>query len=379
MTALPALLTGLSCGGDGGAPPTGPGPAAPGAPRPPEPTSADLTVQPTSIREDAGPTTLTVTATWAGEGTRTTATAIALAVDGGTATDADYTATTATLMIAAGRAGGTATLTFTPRSDNELEGAETVTVNGTAAGVSIRGAEITINDPPVAVFFAMDRLELPEGESREVIVHYQVADLAAPLDLAVSTLAGSASEEDFRVSAEDIRLPAGRLVSGQAVISLAALADRTVTEGAETLTVRFVSPTDAEASLVALGRDLEVVILDRGRPCSGVTVWGDAPEWRHSVRHATLFVEWENDSAGSFAWAGPYYDDENDPENRLRTPLLEVNVAEWRVETTPDATRHTLEIEWPPFLAASLVFRSDAGGCEMPALACSATRCELRP
>ena len=375
--ALPVLLTTLSCGGDGGAPPTGPAPAPPSVPRPPEPTRADLTIEPTSVREDAGPTTLTVTATLVGEGTRTTATAIALSVDKGTATAADYMATQATVTIAAGRTSGTARLTLTPVSDALLEGAETVIVTGTAHGITVESAEVTISDPPASVFFATDRLEIPEGESRDLVVHYQVADLMTPLDLGISFLPGSASEADFEAAVENIHVPAGRLMSGQIQIPVVANADRTVTEGAETLTVRFIPPLGIETSLVALGRDLEIVIVDGGNPCLAVTVWGDPPESRTSVRRATLFIEWEHGSDGGFDWAGPYYDDEDDPEDRNRTPLLEVNIAEWRVETIGGGTRHTLEIEWPPFLRAELLFRSDTGRCETPRLTCSASGCEL--
>lgn len=493
VSVLPVLLTTLSCGGDAGTPtpPTGPAPAPPSVPRPPEPTRAELTVDPTSVREDAGATTLTVTATLVGEGTRTTPTAIALSVDEGTATAADYAATQATVTIAAGRtsamarltvtpvsdallegpetvivtgtaqgitvqsavvtindppapteavltvdpptvredagttaisvtvtlkgegpwvtashialairdgtatggdyvatqatltigaqeSSGTAVLTLTPVSDTLLEGSETVVVTGMADGVTVQSAEVTINDPPVSVFFATDRLEIPEGESGELVVHYWVADLATSLDLGISFLPGSASEADFVAPVENIHIPAGRLMSGQVQIPIATTADRTVTEGAETLTVRFIPPRGIEASLVVLGQDLEVVISDRGLPCPGVVVRGDAPQRRHSARRATLVVEWLTSSDGSFDWERPYYDDEDDPENRYRTPLLEVNIAEWRVETIEGATRHTLEIEWPPFLETWLVFRSNAGACELPVLACGATRCVLR-
>ena len=116
-----------------------------------------------------------------------------------------------------------------------------------------------------------------------------------------------------------------------------------------------------------------------GSPCPGVVVRGDPPERDSSVTRATLLIDWEQPSEGGFDWAGPYYDDEGDPENRLRYPFLEVNVAEWRVAMTEDAIRHTLEIEWPPFLEVSLLFRSDTGACGMPTLACSASACELRP
>ena len=373
-SALPVLLIIPSCGGDGSSATV---PAPPGVPRPPEPTRADLTVDPTAVREDAGATTLTVTATLVGEGTRTTATAITLTVDEGTATAGDYTATQSTLMIAAGRTSGTATLTLTPVIDTALEGAETVTVNGLAHSLTVEGVEVTINDPPVVVFFAVNRLEIPEGESRDVIVHYQVADLATAWDLGISFLPDSASEVDFETVVESVQIPAGRGVSGEVAISLTALTDVAVTEGDETLTIRLVPPAAARASLVVLGSDLEVVILDRGRPCPGVAVWGDPPEWRNSVTRLTLIIEWENGSGGAFDWAGPYYDDEEEPENRSRSPLLEVNIAEWRVDMIEGATRHTLEIEWPTFLPARLVFRSDTGACKLPALVCRTTDCTL--
>ena len=120
-----------------------------------------------------------------------------------------------------------------------------------------------------------------------------------------------------------------------------------------------------------------------GRPCPGVVVRGYPPElvspyWTETYRTTTLIIEWENGSGGSFDWSGPYYDDEEYPENRRRYPLLEVNVAEWRIETTATATRHELRIEWPPFLETGLRFHSEAGACSLPALVCSRAACRLR-
>ena len=116
-----------------------------------------------------------------------------------------------------------------------------------------------------------------------------------------------------------------------------------------------------------------------GAPCPGVMVRGDPPTQQDSVNRATLLIDWEQQAGGGFDWAGPYYDDEEDPENRSLTPLLEVNVAEWRVETIEGATRHTLEIEWPPFREIGLFFRSDTSDCELPTLVCLALGCQLRP
>ena len=116
-----------------------------------------------------------------------------------------------------------------------------------------------------------------------------------------------------------------------------------------------------------------------GSPCPGAVVRGNPPERDSSVTRATLLIDWEQPSGGGFDWAGPYYDDEDDPEDRSRYPLLEVNVAEWRVETVEGATRHTLGIEWPPFLEVGLLFRSGMGACALPQLVCSGLGCELRP
>ena len=127
------------------------------------------------------------------------------------------------------------------------------------------------------------------------------------------------------------------------------------------------------------GRTLPPPLPEIGSPCPGVVVRGDPPREWQSVSRATLLIDWEQQSGGSLGWAGPYHDDEHDVENRRRTPLLEVNVAEWRVETIEGATRHTLEIEWPRFREIALHFRSDAGNCELPTLGCRASGCELRP
>ncbi len=113
-----------------------------------------------------------------------------------------------------------------------------------------------------------------------------------------------------------------------------------------------------------------------GNPCSGVVVRGEPPRGVDSVTRADLLIQWEQGSDGGFDWGSPYYDDEHDPEHRSLYPLLEINVAQWRVETVEGATRHWLSLEWPPFAAVRLLFRSDAG-CDLPALTCRAASCEL--
>ena len=116
-----------------------------------------------------------------------------------------------------------------------------------------------------------------------------------------------------------------------------------------------------------------------GEPCPGIVVRGNNPERRDSLLRTTLLVDWEQGTSGRFDWAGPYYDDEDSPARRGQYPLLEVNIADWRMEEIEGGIRHSIEIEWPPFLETGLFFRVDTGGCERRELVCGGSGCELRP
>ncbi|MCY4431770.1 MAG: hypothetical protein OXC11_15460 [Rhodospirillales bacterium] len=116
-----------------------------------------------------------------------------------------------------------------------------------------------------------------------------------------------------------------------------------------------------------------------GEPCPGIIVRGNNPERRDSLIGTTLLVDWEQGISGGFEWAGPYYDDEDSPARRGRYPLLEVNIADWRMEEIEGGIRHLIEMEWPPFLETGLFFRVDTGGCERRELVCDRSGCELRP
>ena len=116
-----------------------------------------------------------------------------------------------------------------------------------------------------------------------------------------------------------------------------------------------------------------------GEPCPGIVVRGGSPERRSSLIQMTLLVELQQGTGGRFDWTGPYYDDEDTPANRGSYPLLEVNIADWRVEDIEEGVRHSFEIEWPPFLEIGLAFSLDTGGCERRELVCGQSGCELRP
>ena len=104
-----------------------------------------LSVSPAFINESDLSASITVTATRAGA---TGAVDVALSTSGGTATDgADFTALTwPTLTIPDGSASGTATLTFTVWNDSSIEGSESLIVLGTATGLIVSDAVVTIID-----------------------------------------------------------------------------------------------------------------------------------------------------------------------------------------------------------------------------------------
>ena len=117
------------------------------------PTTITLTINPTSVSEGGGATTVDVTAAFpAGSPTFETATSVSVSVSGGTATSGtDYAAVTSfTVSIAAGETSGMGTFTFTPTEDTVAgEGNETINVSGTAAGFTFTNAVLSIADNDV--------------------------------------------------------------------------------------------------------------------------------------------------------------------------------------------------------------------------------------
>ena len=345
--------------------------------------AADITlmVMPVAVEEGGGTTRLTVTATLEA-GARGDATEVELTVSDGTATRDDYTATGAKLTIGAGTVTGTATVMLAPIEDSRLEGVETVVVRGSAGGLTVAEVEVAVVDPPVEVFFATAQLDIREGETRDLVVRYQVADLPAPWNLELSFVPGTASEADFRTAGTAVQIPSGRIVAGDIAVPLTAVSDLLFSEREETLTVGFVPPSGQGAPRTKLGGDLVITIAEAARSaCPGVAFEGSRPRRESGgVLETTLSLEVPRNLGGvGFDWVGPYYDDEDDPENRWTYPLLEVNVADWRMESTTTMTRHWFDIQWPRFLEASLRFYTEDGACDLPALVCDVSGCNERP
>ena len=109
-------------------------------------------MSPTSVSESASGTTVTVTATLGGSATLLTATAVVVSVGGGSATSGtDYAAVSDfTVTIPQETASGTATFTLTPTNDAIAEGDEAIDVTGAADGFTVTKAEVTLTDDETA-------------------------------------------------------------------------------------------------------------------------------------------------------------------------------------------------------------------------------------
>ena len=146
-----------------------------------------------------------------------------------------------------------------------------------------------------------------------------------------------------------------------------------------------------------------------GFPCPGTSVRAeppypaDGPAWftQHSLwlrydrwRATTMTVEWSSGArAGVLDWAGTYrnwswsqsddtvslYGDERSGLY-AESPVLDVNIADWRIERRGSAVRHTIEIAWPETAEARLRFRSVDGACrDEPMVICDRSGCGTSP
>ena len=115
----------------------------------------NLSVSPSSVAEDTGATTVTVTAAFSNVITHSEARKVTISVgaSGDSATSGtDYGAVKGfEITIAAGKTGGTGTFTLTPADDTLIEGDETITIDGLSDGMAVNGTSMTLtdNDAPV--------------------------------------------------------------------------------------------------------------------------------------------------------------------------------------------------------------------------------------
>ena len=165
------------------------------------PGSITLTVSPTSVEEDDGATTVTVTATLGGSATLPDATEVTVSVGGGTATSGtDYAAVSDfTVTIPKETASGTGTFTLTPTNDSLAEGEETIDVDGAAEGFTVTQAQVTLTDdaPPVEVGFAQASYTVAEGGTVTVTVELSAVPEREVEVALTHTAQGVTTAEDY--------------------------------------------------------------------------------------------------------------------------------------------------------------------------------------
>ena len=115
-----------------------------------DPADIALSVNPSSVGEDDGATTFTVTATLNRDNPLTVDTTVTIGSLDGTATEnTDYSVTKAlvSVTIPANASSGAGTITITPADDDLVEGDETIVVPGsTTSGLTVSPATITLTD-----------------------------------------------------------------------------------------------------------------------------------------------------------------------------------------------------------------------------------------
>ena len=182
-----------------------------------------LSLSTSSVDEDAGATSITVTGTLNGT-TRTADTPVTVAVgsSGDTATEGtDYaTVNDLTLTILAGETSGTASFTLTPTDDDVDEADETLSVSGTttATDLSVTGTTATIvDDDERGVEVSATTLSVSEGGTAT----YTVALKSKPTDTV--TVAQTASgDADVTVSPSSLSFITGNWSTAQTVTVSAA-------------------------------------------------------------------------------------------------------------------------------------------------------------
>ena len=217
------------------------------------PTTAALSVSPTSVAEAAGATTVTVTATLAGSVTLNTDTTVRVTVgkDGDSAvSDTDYTGVAAfDLTISAGEISGQQTFSLTPTNDTLDEDNESLTVHATADGITIDDAEVTITDDDAMPELTIADASVTEGDKatftvalipasgRDVSFQWTTGDDGAD----GASQATADTDYTAQTTAQTVTINAG---DTSATVEVQTTED-TIAENDETFVVTLASPTNA--------------------------------------------------------------------------------------------------------------------------------------
>ena len=232
-------------------------------------TSVELSVSPAVVSEDGGAQQIAVTAALDGAA-RSEATPVTVSV--GAAGDAavsgtDYQAASDfVLTIPEGFVSGEATFTLTPVDDGVAEGDEAITVSGSASGLSVEPAALTLEDDDEAstsVELSVSPAVVSEdGGAQQIAVTAALDGAARSAATSVTVTVGAAG--DAAVSGTDyqavsdfvLTIPEG-FVSGEATFTLTPVDDG-IAEGDEAITVSgTVSGLSVEPAALTLEDDDE--------------------------------------------------------------------------------------------------------------------------
>ena len=212
-------------------------------------SAVSLSLSPASVPEDGGAASVEVTATLDGAaGAQPTAVNVTVGRSGDSAASGtDYdTVAGFVVTIPAGQTSGSASFTLTPTDDQIAEGPEEITVRGTASGLTVAGATLTLNDDDrassaVSLSLSPDAARENGGAARiEVTAELDGGASAQPTAVRVSVgrsgdSAVSGTDYDA-VSGFTVTIPAGQ-TSGSASFTFTPTDDQ-IAEGPEEITVR---------------------------------------------------------------------------------------------------------------------------------------------
>ena len=239
-----------------------------------------LSASPSSVTEDGGAKTVTVTATNSKAATSDIALTIAVGKSGDSATSGtDYAAVDDfTLTIKKDATTGTGTFTLTPVDDDLYEGAsESLTISGSATGYKVSDTSVAITDDDASAKASVSLSVKPTrvkecSAATTVTVTATLPDDVYSLPEARDVTISVGESGDTATSGTDYKavddftltIPAGHH-NGLATFELEPVDDSTQ-EGDETITV------SGTATRLAVGNDAEVTIEDDDQPIIVLTM-----------------------------------------------------------------------------------------------------------
>ena len=219
-----------------------------------------LTVLPTSVSEGAAATPITVTATLNG-GTRDAATVVSVTATSGTATSGtDFAPVTGiTITIPANSLSHTGTLSMTPTQDVLDEPDETVSITGSATGITVTGAAVTITDDDTTptVTLSLSDASISEGGGIATVMASLDHGSSVATTVTVSVAPDTpATSSDYSLSANRVLTIAADATSSTGTVTITGVdndidaADMTVqVKGAAVNSLDVTAPSDVELTL----------------------------------------------------------------------------------------------------------------------------------